>query len=85
MLQVRAAFQDLNLLLKFTIYLGYTILDNVYIFNGSVYLVTDDEQLPPMSSIFASKGMGLSGCTVLSLEKARRVLGGYGSTYAAFI
>jgi len=60
---------------------GYTIIDNLFIFNGSVYLVTDKEHLlPPMSSILASKGPGFRGCTVLSLEKAREVLGSYGST-----
>lgn len=57
------------------------MLDNLYIFNDSVYFVTDDEHLlPPMSSIFASKGESLGDCKVLSLEKAREVLGGYGAT-----
>ena len=73
-------------LLKFTIRLGYTILDNLFIFNGSVYLVSNNEHLlPPMSSILASKGPGFRNCTVLSLEKARGILGSFGSTYVAFI
>ena len=77
--------QDSNLL-KFTVRLGYTILDNLFIFNGSVYLVSDNEHLlPPMSSILASKGPGFRDCTVLSLEKARSILGSFGSTYVAFI
>ncbi|KAF8800564.1 hypothetical protein BYT27DRAFT_7199682 [Phlegmacium glaucopus] len=60
---------------------GYTILDKVYIFNGSVYLVTDNEQVfPPISSIFASRGEGLNNCTVLSSEKARELLGSHGAT-----
>jgi hypothetical protein len=60
---------------------GYTILDNLFIFNGSVYLVTDKEHLlPPISSILASKGPGFRDCTVLSLEKAREILGSFGST-----
>ena len=79
------SFQDSNLV-KFTIRLGYTILDNLFIFNDSVYLVSDDEHLlPPMSSILASKGPGFRDCTVLSLEKARGILGSYGSTYVALI
>ena len=77
--------QDSNRL-KFTVCLGYTILDNLFIFNGSVYLVSDNEHLlPPMSSILASRGPGFRDCTVLSLERARSILGSYGSTYVAFI
>ena len=73
-------------LVKFTIRLGYTILDNLFIFNGSIYLVSDNEYLlPPMSTILASKGPGFHDCTVLSLEKARGILGSYGATYVAFI
>ena len=75
-----------QLLLKFAIRLGYTVLDNLFIFNGSVYLVTDNEHLlPPMSSILASKGAGFRNCTVLSLEQARMTLGSFGSTYVGFI
>ena len=79
------SFQDFNML-EFTVRLGYTILDNLFIFNGSVYLVSDNEHLlPPMSSILASKGPGFRDCTVLSLEKARTILGSFGSTYVALI
>ena len=70
--------QNLNLL-RFTIRLGYTIIDNLYICSGSVYLVSDNEQyLPPLSSILASKGEGFHNFSVLSLEKAREVLGSFG-------
>ncbi|KDR80331.1 hypothetical protein GALMADRAFT_61700 [Galerina marginata CBS 339.88] len=60
---------------------GYNILDNVYIFNGSVYLVTDSASaLPHMSSIVESAGNGFGKWEIISSEDASDILGTYGST-----
>ncbi|GLB42016.1 putative protein of unknown function (DUF563) [Lyophyllum shimeji] len=59
---------------------GYSILDNVFIFNGIVYLVTDDrDAFPPMSAIVAAVGPGKNTWEVISIEAARKKLGAYGA------
>lgn len=59
---------------------GYTILDNVMIFNGSVYLVTEDEKsFPPMASMVATVGNGFAEWKFLSKPQALAHVGDYGS------
>jgi len=59
---------------------GYTILDNVYLLNNTVYLISDSQHtLPPMSAMVTSKGAGFSEWRVLSVEEGRRLIGTYGS------
>jgi len=60
--------------------LGYTILDNVIIHNGSIYLVTDDaSSLPPTESIIETTGLGFRhGVQVLLKSDALKQLGKYG-------
>ncbi|KAG2008231.1 hypothetical protein CC2G_013686 [Coprinopsis cinerea AmutBmut pab1-1] len=58
---------------------GYSIVDNVFAFNGSVYLVTDDKSsLPPVTSIMETMGTGFSRWEVLTKEEGQRTLGKYG-------
>ncbi|KAF4621557.1 hypothetical protein D9613_012990 [Agrocybe pediades] len=58
---------------------GYNILDNVFIFNGSVFLVTDEKNsLPDMSSMVASVGNGFGKWKIITTSVAHRLLGDYG-------
>ncbi|KAF8644907.1 hypothetical protein AX16_008190 [Volvariella volvacea WC 439] len=55
---------------------GYTILDNVILFNGTVYIVNDTpDSLPPLPSIVASTGPGMNTWSVISPEQARADIG----------
>ncbi|KAF5381298.1 hypothetical protein D9615_008391 [Tricholomella constricta] len=59
---------------------GYSILDNVFIFKGKVYIVTDDrDAFPSISSIVAAVGPGKNTWEVISKEDARKKLGTYGA------
>lgn len=52
------------------------------IFNGSVYLVTDDEKsFPPMASMVANVGNGFAEWRFLSKTQALEHAGDYGSMY----
>ncbi|KAI6043916.1 hypothetical protein EDC04DRAFT_2646133 [Pisolithus marmoratus] len=62
---------------------GSTILDHVFLFNGTVYLVTDDPSFPPVDAIVSSMEKLTqvpkpSHWQVLSTEKGREILGQYG-------
>ncbi|RDB30838.1 hypothetical protein Hypma_005828 [Hypsizygus marmoreus] len=58
---------------------GYSILDNVIIFKGAVYIVTDDaDSFPSISSIVAAIGPGINTWETISPEEARKRLGPYG-------
>lgn len=64
--------------------LGYTILDNVYIYDGTVYLITDDKgSLPPVSDIVTTLGNGFSRWKILTTGKGQSVMGSYGSLYVS--
>lgn len=58
---------------------GYTILDNVFLFNGTVYLVTDTpSSFPSISSIISKSNREWK---ILSSSQARSGLGQYGGKY----
>ncbi|KAI6107589.1 hypothetical protein EDD17DRAFT_1528370 [Pisolithus thermaeus] len=62
---------------------GSTILDHVFLFNGTVYLVSDDPSFPPVGAIASSTEKPTevpqsSDWQVLSTEKGREILGRYG-------
>lgn len=58
---------------------GFTILDNVFIFNGTVYIVTDDpHSVPTLSSIIAAVGPGMNSWEVISVNEAKTKIGQYG-------
>ena len=58
---------------------GYNILDNVFIFNGSVFLVSDTKNsLPDMSSIVTSTGNGFGRWKIIPTATARKLMGSYG-------
>lgn len=64
--------------------LGYTVLDNAYVYDGTVYLITDNPgSLPPMSDIVATVGNGFSRWKILTSKKGQNVLGTYGSLYVS--
>ncbi|KAF9219516.1 hypothetical protein BS17DRAFT_420472 [Gyrodon lividus] len=62
---------------------GYTIMDNVFVSNGTVFIVTDDPSFPPLGSI-ASSGENShelprpSDWQILSGDQAKETLGQYG-------
>ncbi|KAG6864008.1 hypothetical protein C0991_001146, partial [Blastosporella zonata] len=59
---------------------GYSILDNVIIFDGTVYVVTDDrDAFPSMTSIVTAAGLGMNEWKVISTATARKTLGTYGA------
>jgi len=61
---------------------GYTILDNVYILNETVYLISDSaNSFPPLSSMVASTGMGFREWKVLSVENGHKIIGDYGAPW----
>ncbi|KAF5357195.1 hypothetical protein D9756_006594 [Leucocoprinus leucothites] len=58
---------------------GYTILDNVFIYNGGVYLVTDDTRdFPPIPDIVSSTGAGFPKWTLFTTGQAKRLFGEFG-------
>ncbi|KIJ15878.1 hypothetical protein PAXINDRAFT_114346 [Paxillus involutus ATCC 200175] len=62
---------------------GYTIMDNVFMLNGTVFVVTDDPAFPPLSSIASSSENSHevprpSDWQILSSDQARETLGPYG-------
>ncbi|KAF8903321.1 hypothetical protein CPB84DRAFT_1814696 [Gymnopilus junonius] len=60
---------------------GYNVLDNVYVFNGTVYVIADRANaLPPMSTIVSHAGNGFAKWEILSTEEGRKLMGSYGST-----
>jgi hypothetical protein len=61
------------------LFLGFTILDNVFISNGTVYIVTDDpHSIPAMSSIIAAVGPGMNSWEVISVKEAKTKIGQFG-------
>ncbi|KAF9456415.1 hypothetical protein BDZ94DRAFT_1229680 [Collybia nuda] len=59
---------------------GYTILDNVFIFKGTVYIVSDDfDSFPHLPLIVAAIGPGTNTWEIISTEEARDTLGQYGA------
>jgi hypothetical protein len=59
---------------------GYTILDNVFIFKGTVYIVTDDfDSFPHLPLIVRAFGPGINTWEIISTEEARDTLGQYGA------
>ncbi|KAF8637883.1 hypothetical protein AX17_002506 [Amanita inopinata Kibby_2008] len=58
---------------------GYTILDNVIIFNGTTYIVTNDQSsFPKLESIVATASMDYNNWTFVTVEEGRAIFGGYG-------
>ncbi|XP_006463383.1 hypothetical protein AGABI2DRAFT_208124 [Agaricus bisporus var. bisporus H97] len=58
---------------------GYTILDNVFIYNGNVYLVTDDSNnFPAVSAIVSSTGPGFGEWNLLTTKQAVDLFGEFG-------
>jgi hypothetical protein len=61
------------------VFLGFTILDNVFISNGTVYIVTDDPpSVPPVSSIIAAVGPGINSWEIIPVSEAKSKIGTYG-------
>ncbi|PPQ99250.1 hypothetical protein CVT24_009295 [Panaeolus cyanescens] len=59
---------------------GFTIMENVFIAKGNVYIVTDKkEEFPPLSNIVTSTGPGFKRWQILSTEEGKNVLGTYGA------
>lgn len=62
---------------------GYTIMDDVFMLNGTLFVVTDDPAFPPLGSI-ASSGEDShaiprsSDWQILSSAQARETLGPFG-------
>ena len=62
--------------------LGYTVLDNVFIYSGSIYLVTDDmKDFPYISDIVSSEGPGFAKWTLLTGTQAKGLFGKFGGVY----
>ncbi|KAG9313553.1 hypothetical protein JVU11DRAFT_5880 [Chiua virens] len=62
---------------------GYTVMDNVFMLNGTLFLVTNDPAFPPLDSIASSYGdphmaPRPSDWQVLSITQARETLGSFG-------
>ncbi|KAJ6595851.1 hypothetical protein DFH09DRAFT_974054 [Mycena vulgaris] len=56
---------------------GYTVIDNIILFNGSMVIVTDEpESLPPIPHMV--KPVGLNQWTILSPQDAREAIGPFG-------
>ena len=63
---------------------GYTIIENVYIVNGTVYLMADTYQnFPPLDAMVLTMGEGFRQWKILSAEQGRQLLGPYGSVYVS--
>ena len=63
-----------------TLLSGYTIIENVYIVNGTVYLMADTYQdFPPLDAIVLTMGEGFRQWKILSAEQGRQLLGPHGS------
>ncbi|KAG8216748.1 hypothetical protein J3R82DRAFT_6963 [Butyriboletus roseoflavus] len=77
----RAAFLPVVWLLRRGV--GYTIMDNLFMLNGTLFAVTDDPTFPPLDSI-ASSGEDShaiprsSDWQILSSVQAREILGPFG-------
>jgi hypothetical protein len=59
---------------------GYTIVDSPILFNGSVYIVTDDfVSIPPIESIMSpQEGSNERDWKVISGREATKLFGSYG-------
>lgn len=62
---------------------GYTIMDNVFVLNGTLFIVTDDPSFPPLGAIASSSedshAVPLSSdWQILSTAQARETLGSFG-------
>ncbi|KAF9450284.1 hypothetical protein P691DRAFT_665614 [Macrolepiota fuliginosa MF-IS2] len=58
---------------------GYTVLDNVFIFNGGVYLVADDtKDFPAVAAIVSSTGQGFGRWSLVTRRQAASMFGGFG-------
>ena len=65
---------------------GYTILDNVLIYKGGVYLVTDDKaSLPPLKSIVETGPPSLGDWQALDRKEASARLGEYGGMFVSSV
>lgn len=61
------------------------MLDNVFIYNGGVYLVTDDTtDFPPISAIASSTGPGFGRWSLMTRKQAVGLFGGFGGVYVWF-
>lgn len=71
--------------------LGYTVLENVFILNGTFYLVTDDADSLPRLSTIASSTINPShpprrqDWQVLSVAEAVKTLGKFGGRYDLYL
>jgi len=62
--------------------LGYTILDNVFIYRAGIYIVRDDmKDFPPISDIASSSGPGFAQWTLLTRTQAKDLFGDFGGVY----
>ncbi|TFK26554.1 hypothetical protein FA15DRAFT_667237 [Coprinopsis marcescibilis] len=57
---------------------GYTILDNVFAYNGTVFLITDDANFPPAKSIVTTMGTGFGPWKTLTTAEGKRTIGKFG-------
>ncbi|KAF9009998.1 hypothetical protein BDQ17DRAFT_1397480 [Cyathus striatus] len=60
---------------------GFSVLDNVVIFNGSVYLVAEEndlESFPPVSDIVSTISNGFGKWELITQAEAYSLMGGYG-------
>lgn len=84
----RGAFLSVVWLLRRGV--GYTIMDNVFVLNGTLFVVTDDPAFPPLDSI-ASSGEDSqaiprsSDWQILSSAQASEILGPFGGVYVSLI
>lgn len=54
-------------------------MDNVFIHNGAVYLVSDDtKDFPPILDIISSEGVGFPKWTLLTKHQALTLFGDFG-------
>ncbi|TFK38131.1 hypothetical protein BDQ12DRAFT_684016 [Crucibulum laeve] len=58
---------------------GFSVMDNVFLMNGTLYFVTDDvASFPNLEEIVVCLGTGYAEWEVISTTEARKKLGGYG-------
>ena len=68
---------------------GYTILDNVFIVNGTFFLVTEDQDSLPSISAIASSALNpdhpprLEDWRVLTPAEAVEIIGPFGGRYVS--
>jgi hypothetical protein len=65
------------------LFLGYTILDNVIIMNGSVYVVTNDRGAFPALTAISSQRSDYNNWQFISKEEAPAKIGPYGGVYVS--